>query len=559
MYRDTAAPAADQPIQPIAQSHRKVILATSLGTAFEWYDFYLYGTLAPILAKQFFSNLAPATALVFALLAFAIGFVVRPLGALVFGRMGDLVGRKYTLLITILVMGLSTSVVAIVPSFAEIGVAAPVILIALRLMQGLALGGEYGCAVVYVAEHAPPDRRGAYTGWIQTTASLGLLLSVLVVMGTRAVLGEAEFADWGWRLPFLLSLVLLVGSIYVRMHLDESPVFTRMRAMGKLSRAPLTEAFARWGNLKVVLVALLGLTGGQAVVWYTGQFYAQFFLVETLKVQASTVSGLVALSLAIGAPFCLFFGMLSDRIGRKPIILTGFLLAALTYFPVFHALTHAANPELAAAQAASAVVVVADPRECTFQFNPLAVARFTSSCDLVKQTLAQAAVHHRNQVAASGAIAQVRVGDITVEAFSGQGLSRAEIRRHTIAFEDALGRALVQAGYPAQANMERFNTPVVLALLVYLALLVAMVYGPLAALLVEMFPTRIRYTSMSLPYHIGNGWFGGLLPVIAFATVAQTGNMYDGLWYPVLVAGMTCVFCMVFVRDTKNGDIYAED
>ena len=551
MYRAISAPAADQ---PIVKSHRKVILATSLGTAFEWYDFYLYVTLAPILAKQFFSGLAPAAALVFALLAFAVGFVVRPFGALMFGRMGDLVGRKYTLLVTILVMGLSTFVVAIVPNYADIGVAAPVILIALRLMQGLALGGEYGCAVVYAAEHAPPGKRGAYTGWIQATASLGLLLSVLVVMGTQALLGESDFAEWGWRVPFVLSLVLLAVSVYVRMHLDESPVFTRMRATGGLSRAPLTEAFGRWSNLKVVLVALLGLTGGQAVVWYTGQFYAQYFLVETLKVQASTVSQLVVVALAVGAPCCLFFGMLSDRIGRKPIILTGCLLAALTYFPVFSALTHAANPDLAAAQATSAVVVVADPDECAFQFNPLAVARFTSSCDLVKQALSQAAVHYSNQNAPSGTIAQVRVGGVTVAAFNHQGLSRTELRRHSAEFERALGQALGNAGYPVKANMERFDTPVVLALLVYLSLLVAMVYGPLAALLVEMFPTRIRYTALSLPYHVGNGWFGGLLPAVAFAIVAQTGDMYNGLWYPIVVAGLTCGIGALFVKETKQLD-----
>lgn len=556
MYRDVAAHVADQ---PIARSHHKVVLASSLGTVFEWYDFYLYVTLAPILAKEFFSSLAPTSAFVFALLAFAAGFVVRPLGGLVFGRLGDIVGRKYTFLITILIMGLSTFIVGIVPNFSAIGVAAPVILVALRLMQGLALGGEYGGAAVYVAEHAPPDRRGTHTGWIQTTASLGLLLSVLVVMGTRTLLGEAEFAVWGWRLPFLLSLVLLAVSVYVRMRLDESPVFTRMRASGKLSRAPLTEAFARWGNLKLVLIAILGLTGGQAVVWYTGQFYAQHFLVETLKVPANTVNLLVVMSLAIGAPLCLFFGMWSDRIGRKPIILTGCLLAALTYFPVFEALTHAANPELAAAQTANAVVVVADPNECAFQFNPMAVAHFTSSCDLAKHALAQAAVHYSHQDSAPGSIAQVRIGSTTIAAFSQLGLSRAEIRRHTVAFEGALGQALTRAGYPDKANMEQFDAPVVFALLVYLSLLVAMVYGPMAAILVEMFPSRIRYTSMSLPYQIGNGWFGGLLPATVFAIVAQSGNMYDGLWYPVIVAGMTFVVGMLFVKETKDVNLDTND
>ena len=538
---------------------KKVIFASSLGTVFEWYDFYLYGSLAVIIARQFFSGLDDNSAFVFTLLAFAVGFLVRPIGALVFGRLGDMIGRKYTFLVTILIMGLATFIVGVLPNYESIGVAAPVILIALRMLQGLALGGEYGGAATYVAEHAPPGRRGAYTAWVQSTATLGLLLSLVVILGTRALVGDAAFEDWGWRVPFLLSIVLLAVSVYIRLRLDESPAFSRMKAEGRISKKPLSESFGQWKNLKVVLVALLGLTAGQAVIWYTGQFYALFFLTQTLKVDGVTASLMVALSLVIGTPFFIWFGTWSDSVGRKPFIMAGCLLAALTYFPVFTALTAAANPTLAAAQAANRVTVTADPAECSFQFNPTGTAKFTSACDLAKQALASASVSYDSLPGAAGAPAVIAVGPTRISSYSAQGLTPREAQTQAEAFKQALTDALAQAGYPEKADMTQFDQPKVLALLTYLVILVAMVYGPLAAMLVEMFPTRIRYTSLSLPYHIGNGWFGGLLPTMAFAIVAQTGNMYNGLWYPIIVAGMTFVVGMLLVRETRDVDIYAKD
>lgn len=544
---------------PMSAEHKKVIFASSLGTVFEWYDFFLYGSLAVIIARQFFSGLNDNAAFVFTLLAFAVGFLVRPIGALVFGRLGDMIGRKYTFLVTILIMGLATFIVGILPNYESIGVAAPVILIALRLMQGLALGGEYGGAVTYVAEHAPSGRRGAYTGWIQSTATLGLLLSLLVILGTRALVGDAAFEDWGWRVPFLLSIVLLAVSVYIRLRLDESPAFSRMKAEGRISKAPLSESFGQWKNLKVVLVALLGLTAGQAVIWYTGQFYTLFFLTQTLKVDGVTASLMVALSLVIGTPFFIWFGAWSDKVGRKPFIMAGCLLAALTYFPVFTALTAAANPALAAAQAANRVTVTADPAECSFQFNLTGTKVFTSACDLAKQALADASVSYDSLPGAAGAPAVIAVGSTLISSNSAQGLTPREAQKQAEAFSQTLADALAQAGYPAKADMTQFDKPKVLALLSYLVILVAMVYGPLAAMLVEMFPTRIRYTSLSLPYHLGNGWFGGLLPTMAFAIVAQTGNMYNGLWYPIIVAGMTFVIGMLLVKETRDVDIYAKD
>ena len=545
--------------RPMSAEDKKVIFASSLGTVFEWYDFYLYGSLAVIIARQFFSGLDDNSAFVFTLLAFAVGFLVRPIGALVFGRLGDMIGRKYTFLVTILIMGLATFIVGVLPNYESIGVAAPVILIALRMLQGLALGGEYGGAATYVAEHAPPGRRGAYTAWVQSTATLGLLLSLVVILGTRALVGDAAFEDWGWRVPFLLSIVLLAVSVYIRLRLDESPAFSRMKAEGRISKAPLSESFGRWKNLKVVLVALLGLTAGQAVIWYTGQFYALFFLTQTLKVDGVTASLMVALSLVIGTPFFIWFGTWSDRVGRKPFIMAGCLLAALTYFPVFTALTAAANPALAAAQAANRVTVTADPAECSFQFNPTGTAKFTSACDLAKQALASASVSYDSLPGAAGAPAVIAVGPTRISSYSAQGLTPREAQTQAEAFKQTLTDALAQAGYPEKADMTQFDKPKVLALLTYLVILVAMVYGPLAAMLVEMFPTRIRYTSLSLPYHIGNGWFGGLLPTMAFAIVAQTGNMYNGLWYPIIVAGMTFVVGMLLVRETRDVDIYAKD
>ncbi len=545
--------------RPMSAEQKKVIFASSLGTVFEWYDFYLYGSLAAIIAKQFFSGLDSGSAFIFALLAFAAGFIVRPFGALVFGRLGDMIGRKYTFLVTIVIMGLSTFIVGLLPNYASIGVAAPVILIALRMLQGLALGGEYGGAAVYVAEHAPHHKRGAYTSWIQTTATLGLFLSLMVILGTRTLIGEAAFADWGWRVPFLLSILLLGVSVYIRLSMNESPAFQKMKAEGKTSKAPLSESFGQWKNLKIVILALIGLTAGQAVVWYSGQFYALFFLTQALKVDGPTANILVAYSLILGTPFFVIFGMLSDKIGRKPIIMAGCLLAVLTYFPVFTALTKAANPDLAAAQAKNQVIVTADPKECSFQFNPTGTAKFTSSCDIAKQVLAGASVSYENAVAAPGTPATIKIGETVITGYTAKGIPADEAKKKDGEFKKAVADSLKAAGYPSKADPAKVDKVMVTLILFYLVLLVTMVYGPIAAMLVEMFPTRIRYTSMSLPYHIGNGWFGGLLPTTAFAIVAQTGNMYNGLWYPIIIAGMTFVIGMLFIRETKDVDIYAND
>ncbi len=549
----TAAP------RPMSPEERKVIFASSLGTVFEWYDFYLYGSLAAIIAKQFFSGLDAGSAFIFALLAFAAGFIVRPFGAIFFGRLGDMIGRKYTFLVTILIMGLSTFIVGILPTYASIGVAAPVILIALRLLQGLALGGEYGGAATYVAEHSPHGKRGAYTAWIQTTATLGLFLSLLVILGTRTALGEAAFSDWGWRIPFIVSIALLAISVWIRLSMNESPAFQKMKAEGKTSKAPLTESFGQWKNLKIVILALVGLTAGQAVVWYSGQFYALFFMTQALKVDNATANLMVAASLLIGTPFFILFGSLSDKIGRKPIIMAGCLLAVLTYFPVFGALTKAANPDLAAAQAKNQVVISADPAECSFQFNPTGTAKFTSSCDIAKQVLAGASVSYENAVAPAGTPASIKIGDVVIPSYASKGLPADEAKKKDAEFKKAVADTLKTAGYPTKADPAKMNKVLVIAILTYLVILVTMVYGPIAAMLVEMFPTRIRYTSMSLPYHIGNGWFGGLLPTTAFAIVAQTGNMYNGLWYPVIIAGMTFVIGTLFIKETKDVDIYAKD
>ncbi|QNP58734.1 MFS transporter [Paenacidovorax monticola] len=545
--------------RPMSPEERKVIFASSLGTVFEWYDFYLYGSLAAIIAKQFFSGLDAGSAFIFALLAFAAGFIVRPFGALVFGRLGDMIGRKYTFLVTILIMGLSTFIVGVLPTYASIGVAAPVILIALRLLQGLALGGEYGGAATYVAEHAPHGKRGAYTAWIQTTATLGLFLSLLVILGTRTALGEEAFGDWGWRIPFLVSILLLGISVWIRLSLSESPAFQKMKAEGKTSKAPLAESFGQWKNLKIVILALVGLTAGQAVVWYTGQFYALFFLTQQLKVDAVTANLMIAAALLIGTPFFVVFGSLSDKIGRKPIIMLGCVLAVLTYFPVFKALTEAANPDLAAAQAKNKVVVVADPAECSFQFNPTGTVKFTSSCDIAKQVLAAGSVSYDNEAAPAGTPAVIKIGETSIPSYASKGLPADEAKAKDAAFKKAVAETLKKEGYPSKADPAKMNKVMMIVILTYLVILVTMVYGPIAAMLVEMFPTRIRYTSMSLPYHIGNGWFGGLLPTMSFAIVAQTGNMYNGLWYPIVIAGVTAVIGTLFIRETKDVDIYAND
>ncbi|RYF27308.1 MAG: MFS transporter [Comamonadaceae bacterium] len=545
--------------RPMSPEERKVIFASSLGTVFEWYDFYLYGSLAAIIAKQFFSGLDAGSAFIFALLAFAAGFIVRPFGALVFGRLGDMIGRKYTFLVTILIMGLSTFIVGILPTYASIGVAAPVILIVLRMLQGLALGGEYGGAATYVAEHAPHGKRGAYTSWIQTTATLGLFLSLLVILGTRTIMGEQAFGDWGWRIPFLVSILLLGISVWIRLSLSESPAFQKMKAEGKTSKAPLAESFGQWKNLKIVILALIGLTAGQAVVWYTGQFYALFFLTQQLKVDAVTANLMIAAALLIGTPFFVVFGTLSDKIGRKPIIMLGCVLAVLTYFPAFKALTEAANPDLAAAQAKNKVVIVADPSECSFQFNPTGTSKFTSSCDIAKQVLAASSVSYDNEVAPAGTPAVIKIGQTVIPSYTSKGIAADEAKSKDAAFKKAVADTLKADGYPAKADPAKMNKVMMVVILSYLVLLVTMVYGPIAAMLVEMFPTRIRYTSMSLPYHIGNGWFGGLLPTMSFAIVAQTGNMYNGLWYPIIIAGATAIIGTLFIRETKDVDIYAND
>jgi MFS family permease len=559
------AMASTQPLhaepRPMTADEKRVIFASSLGTVFEWYDFYLYGSLAVIIGKQFFSQYDPATQGIFALLAFAAGFIVRPFGALVFGRVGDLVGRKYTFLVTILIMGLSTFIVGLLPGSAQIGILAPVILIGLRLLQGLALGGEYGGAATYVAEHAPHGRRGFYTSWIQTTATMGLFLSLLIILATRTILGEEAFAAWGWRVPFLLSVVLLGISVWIRLQLNESPAFQRMKEEGTHSKAPISEAFGQWGNLKFVIIALFGLVAGQGVVWYTGQFYALFFLQSILKVDGYTANLLIAWSLLIGTVGFLIFGWLSDKIGRKPIILAGCLLAALTYFPLFNMLTAAANPALEKAIETAKVEVVADPADCGNLFNPVGTRKFTTSCDVARDALAKGAVRYTTVPGTAGEPAKIVVNGTEVPVFA-DGKTSPDFAKNLAAAVAAAGYP--KAGDPGIVKMAHpfdltGNNLKVVGILLILVIYVTMVYGPIAAALVELFPTRIRYTSMSLPYHIGNGWFGGLLPATAFAMVAQTGDIYYGLWYPIIIALATFVIGLIFVPETKDRDIYAND
>jgi len=536
------------------QNDKLVIGASSLGTVFEWYDFYLYGLLATYISRHFFSGVNETTGFILALGAFAAGFAVRPFGAIVFGRIGDMVGRKNTFLVTMGIMGLSTFAVGLLPSYSSIGVAAPIILVLLRILQGLALGGEYGGAATYVAEHAPPGRRGLYTSFIQTTATMGLFAALLVVIGFRSALGETFFGELGWRLPFLVSILLLGVSMWIRLQLAESPVFQKMKDEGTTSKAPLTEAFARWSNLKIVLIALFGAAMGQGVVWYTGQFYALFFLEKMLKVDGATTNVLMAAALLLGTPFFVFFGWLSDKIGRKPIIMTGCALACLTYFPLFGALTNAANPVLARAQAASPVTVVSHGADCSFQFDPVGKNKFDAqSCDIAKSYLAKNGINYANVEAPAGTVAQVRIGGGTFTAPDPAQVTGPARAAAITAYQDQLKAAIAAAGYPAKA--EGMNTPLVIAILWFMVLLVTMVYGPIAALLVELFPSRIRYTSMSLPYHIGNGWFGGFLPTTAFAMVAATGNIYYGLWYPVVLAALTLVIGIVFLPETFRRNI----
>lgn len=619
---------ADGSSRGMTREEKKVIFASSLGTVFEWYDFYLYGSLAAFIGTAFFSEYPEATRNIFALLAFAAGFLVRPFGALVFGRIGDLVGRKYTFLVTIMIMGLSTFLVGILPGSASWGIAAPIILIALRMLQGLALGGEYGGAATYVAEHAPNNRRGYYTSWIQTTATLGLFLSLIVILIIQNWLGKEAFAAWGWRIPFILSFILLGISVWIRLSLSESPAFQRMKEEGKGSKAPLSEAFGQWKNAKIALIALLGLTAGQAVVWYCGQFYALFFLQNVLKVDGQSVNIMIAIALLLGTGFFVFFGWLSDKIGRKPIIMAGLALAILTYFPLFKALTWAANPALAAAQQNVRATVTAAPGDCKFQFNPTGTAKFTTSCDIATSYLTRNSVPYDVvATAAPGTVATVKIGSETVESYDATAAG-ADAKAKDAVFAKSVNIALQDGGYPLvrdpvkvvdskldaliaanpklaldaaairagakttvpvdQAIKDKlitaeeaagatevpvYNVPgagafkmvadpaavnwtKVIAILFVLVLYVTMVYGPIAAILVEMFPTRIRYTGMSLPYHIGNGWFGGLLPATVFAMSAFKGDIYYGLWYPIVVAAMTLIIGLIFVRDTKGVDLH---
>ncbi len=616
--------------RPMTGEEKKVIFASSLGTVFEWYDFYLYGSLAIYIGANFFSQYPETTRNIFALLAFAAGFLVRPFGALVFGRLGDIVGRKYTFLITILIMGFSTFVVGILPGAAQIGIAAPIILILLRMLQGLALGGEYGGAATYVAEHAPNGRRGYYTSWIQTTATLGLFLSLVVILGVQFSLGKEAFAAWGWRIPFLLSVILLGVSVWIRLKMNESPAFKKMKEEGKTSKAPLSEAFGQWKNAKIAIIALLGAVVGQAVVWYTGQFYALFFLQSILKVDGQSANIMVACALLLGTGFFVLFGWLSDKVGRKPIIMAGLVLAMLTYFPLFKALTWAGNPALAEAQATVRATVTAAPGDCKFQFNPTGTAKFTTSCDIATSFLTRNSVPYDVVEGPAGQPATVKIGNTTVNSYDAVAAG-ADAAAKDRAFQKQINIALHDGGYPlvrgaaqvpaakldafvaanpelalnadairatpaktvpvdklvadklltpAEANgateMAVYTVPgggafsmvadpaavnwvVIIAVLTVLVIYVTMVYGPIAALLVELFPTRIRYSGMSLPYHIGNGWFGGLLPATAFAMSAAKGDIYYGLWYPIVFAGITLVIGLLFLPETKDRDIHKMD
>ena len=586
----TAIGAAERS-RPMTREEKKVILASSAGTIFEWYDFYLYGSLAAIIGAQFFSQYPEATRNVFALLAFAAGFLVRPFGALVFGRLGDLIGRKYTFLITIMIMGLSTFLVGVLPNYDTIGWLAPVALVILRMAQGLALGGEYGGAAIYVAEHAPQNRRGFYTSFIQTTATLGLLLSLVVILFTQIYVNAnypdvvmasgakiSAFAAWGWRIPFIVSVVLLAISLYIRLQMKESPAFQKMKDEGTLSKAPLGEAFGQWKNAKIAILALLGMVAGQAVVWYTGQFYALFYLQTILRVDQFTANVLIAWSLTVGTFGFLFFGWLSDRIGRKPIILGGCLVAALTFFPLFQLMTKTANPALYAAQQNTKIVVTADPAQCSFQFNPTGTSKFTSSCDVTKATLARSSATYTTEAAPAGSVTKIRIGETEIESFEAGKLVGDDVKSVPAAFTKSVNEALQKAGYPGATNTSIVKIPIepkeglwnfakmfdifsaqkltIIAILTVLVLYVTAVYGPIAAALVEFFPTRIRYSGLSLPYHIGNGWFGGLLPATAFAMVAATGDIYFGLWYPVIIALMTVVIGFFFVPETYKRDIF---
>jgi len=527
----------------MTSEERLVIFASSLGTVFEWYDFYIYGTLAAFLARYFFTPEVPENVrFIFTLLAFAAGFAVRPFGALIFGRLGDLIGRKYTFLITMTLMGLGTFLIGLLPGYASWGIMAPILLIAFRLIQGLALGGEYGGAAIYVAEHAPGNKRGYYTSWIQTTATLGLFLALLLILGIRTSMGEEAFGSWGWRVPFVLSVILLAVSLWIRLKLNESPLFRRMVEEGKQSKRPLAEAFGQWSNAKIAILALFGATAGEAVVWYGGQFYALFFLTQTLKVPGVSAQIMIAIALAIGTPCFILFGWLSDKIGRKPITLAGFALAVVTYFPLFQGITHFANPKLEHALATAPVTVTADPARCSFQFKATGTEKFTTPCDVIKSTLVGLSVNYDNIAAPPGTVASVKIGEQTIAGDTPDAAKQ-------------IAAAIKTHGYPASADPNDINYVMTVVLLAILVVYVTLVYGAIAAWLVELFPTRIRYSGVSLPYHIGNGWFGGFLPATVFAIVAATGNIYSGLWYPIGVAALSFVVGLIFLPETKDRDI----
>ncbi len=536
---------------------RLVIAASTAGTVFEWYDFFIFGSLAPIIAKQFFAGVNDTAAFIFALLTFGVGFAVRPLGALVFGRIGDRAGRKYAFLATITIMGLATFAVGLLPSYAQAGLKAPLLLVAMRMLQGFAIGGEYGGAAIYVAEHTPARERGLQTSWIQASAIGGLFAALVVILTTRVILGEAAFEAWGWRVPFLLSIGLFLGSLWIRLKLEESPAFLKIVEEGTASKTPLTESFLRWENLKIVLIALFGLLCAQGVVWYTAYFYTQFFLEHVLKVEPTTVNLMMMAATVASGVLYLFFGWLSDFVGRKPIMLLGIVFSAVTLFPLFHQLTVAANPALAAAQARAPVTVIADANSCSLQFDPVGKAQFASSCDIAKSMLASEGVNYRNVTAAPGTLATVRVGDKTLMSIEGRGLGRTDLAAAKAKFGAELKEALATAGYPEKADPAAIDTRRVVGILLLLMTFAAMLYGPMAAALVELFPTRIRYSALSLPYHLGIGWFGGFLPATAFAMVAATGDIYYGLWYPVVIAAIGAVITLLYFPETRKRDINA--
>ncbi len=551
------APAAGGQAAPKKNSQAMVVGASSLGTMFEWYDFFLYGSLAGYIGTHFFpESLNDSTRFILALATFAAGFIVRPFGALVFGRVGDVVGRKNTFLVTMIIMGAATFAVGLLPGFDTLGIFAPIILVALRVLQGLAIGGEYGGAAIYIAEHAPSDRRGYATSWLQTTATIGLFISLIIILGVRSFMGAEEFADWGWRIPFLLSIFLLAISIWIRLQLNESPVFQEMKAEAATSKAPWAEAFGKWRNLKLVLIALFGCVAGQAVIWYSGTLYGLYFLQQIMKVDGFTAEWLVALSLLFGAPLFIFFGWLSDKVGRRPLILAGLFFPVFLYFPMFNILAQAANPAMSEAQVSAPVMVHADPAACSFQFDPVGQTKFDSrSCDVAKTFLARAGVNYGNEALSEGAVAFVTVGGQRLEVPAVEDMAEADRAAAVSSFNAEIGEALSSAGYPASAAREEINVFLVVGIIFLTQLFTAMIYGPLAAMLVELFPARVRYTSMSLPYHIGNGWFGGFLPTTAFAIIAMTGNIFSGIWYPVIIAGVTFVVAFFFLPETKGKDI----